>query len=178
MPICKKCGKEFPNRVTIEEEIHVVCNRKFCLECSPFGKHNTKDITKPPPTPVYEKRCSRCKKIKSLDEFYKSSLKSHFNWCRKCNREHALNRQHKIKQLCVDYKGGCCQLCSYNKYIGALVFHHINPLEKDFAIARIHNNFNIKTISELDKCILLCANCHSEVHAGLIDISHLVVNKV
>lgn len=70
--------------------------------------------------------------------------------------------------MAVAYKGGVCQCCKYNKYIGALEFHHINPDEKDFGISvkgyTISWENNKK---ELDKCVLVCSNCHREIHAGL-----------
>ena len=80
-------------------------------------------------------------------------------------------RRKKVKQMAIDYKGGCCQECGYNKYNGALEFHHLEPSEKDFSLG--HKGYCIaweKVKLELDKCVLLCSNCHREVHAGLIEI--------
>ena len=71
-----------------------------------------------------------------------------------------------LKQKLVEYKGGKCERCGYNKCIGALEFHHLNPDEKDFTISSSH--LGVKPIEtfykEVDKCILLCANCHAEEH--------------
>ena len=67
--------------------------------------------------------------------------------------------------MAVEYKGGCCEKCGYKKYIGALEFHHLDPNEKDFGIADkgfIRSWDKIK--KELDKCILVCSNCHKEIH--------------
>lgn len=81
----------------------------------------------------------------------------------------SLDRQRNLKQVCIDYKGGECQECGYNKCNAALEFHHLDPNEKDFNISELKKtNFNEKIKSELDKCALLCSNCHREVHAGLI----------
>lgn len=73
-------------------------------------------------------------------------------------------RRRKIKQKAIDYKGGACNKCGYRKSIRSLVFHHINPEEKDFSISNpnIRNWEKIKL--ELDKCELLCSNCHGEIH--------------
>lgn len=72
----------------------------------------------------------------------------------------------KIKIESIKYKGGQCTECGYNKCPSAMVFHHLDPSQKDFGISesgRLHKNFEaIKP--ELDKCILLCSNCHSELH--------------
>lgn len=68
-----------------------------------------------------------------------------------------------IKKWSLDYKGGKCEKCGYNKSILALEFHHLDPKEKEFSISDIKLDWeNIK--KELDKCILVCANCHREIH--------------
>ena len=69
--------------------------------------------------------------------------------------------------MAVAYKGGVCQCCKYNKYIGALEFHHINPDEKDFGISvKGYTRSWENNKKELDKCVLVCSNCHREIHAG------------
>jgi len=74
-------------------------------------------------------------------------------------------RREKIKSLSVEYKGGKCEICGYNKCIDALEFHHINPEEKDFGIAsKGYVRSWEKVKKELDKCMLVCANCHREIH--------------
>lgn len=74
-----------------------------------------------------------------------------------------------IKQRLVDYKGGKCQICGYDRCINALEFHHVNPEEKDFTISGGTKSFDTLK-PEIDKCILVCSNCHREIHAGLIKI--------
>ena len=73
-----------------------------------------------------------------------------------------------IKAKLIEYKGGKCQECGYNKCQGALQFHHRNPLEKEFNLSHININettFSMdKLYAEVDKCDLLCANCHFEKH--------------
>ena len=68
----------------------------------------------------------------------------------------------KIKQA----KGGRCEKCGYNTCLGALEFHHIDPTQKDFTISNDHFRLE-EAIEESKKCILLCANCHRELHNGL-----------
>lgn len=75
-----------------------------------------------------------------------------------------------IKQLLVEYKGGKCQICGYNRCIKALEFHHLNPQEKDCTISGGTKSFD-SLKPEVDKCILVCSNCHREIHAGLVDCS-------
>lgn len=66
----------------------------------------------------------------------------------------------------IDYKGGRCEICGYCKNISALDFHHIDPTTKEFQLDIRHlSNTNIdKLKNEVDKCSLLCANCHREIH--------------
>ncbi len=72
--------------------------------------------------------------------------------------------------MAVAHKGGKCQLCGYNKCRESLEFHHIVKDKKGFGISEKGYTRSWAAIkSELDKCILLCANCHREWHAGLIN---------
>lgn len=74
-------------------------------------------------------------------------------------------RREKVKKLSIEYKGGKCQICGYNKCVDALEFHHLNPEEKEFGISsKGYTRSWEKVQQELDKCILLCSNCHREVH--------------
>lgn len=61
---------------------------------------------------------------------------------------------------------GGCKICGYNKCLEALEFHHIDPKQKDGNISRITNVDRLN--KEIDKCVLLCSNCHREFHAGMI----------
>lgn len=88
--------------------------------------------------------------------------------CKRCNVEAVTERRRKLKRMALDYKGGCCQICGYNKSVGALQFHHLDPSQKDFGIADKGNTMGWEKMKvELDKCVLLCGNCHSEVHEGI-----------
>lgn len=74
-------------------------------------------------------------------------------------------RRYRIKQQAVEYKGGKCEKCGYDRCYSALEFHHLNPNEKDFGIADSAYSRSWETIKkELDKCIMVCSNCHAEIH--------------
>lgn len=75
----------------------------------------------------------------------------------------------RMKKKLVDYKGGKCELCGYNKSVYSLVFHHRDPNEKEFGITGKTKAYETLQ-KEADKCALLCANCHGEVHEGLVQI--------
>ena len=79
----------------------------------------------------------------------------------------------RLKERATYVLGGCCQICGYDKCIQALDFHHVNPEEKDKDFNTNTNRSWQATRDEIQKCILLCANCHREVHAGLIELESL-----
>lgn len=85
------------------------------------------------------------------------------------NSERVAKRRKLLKEKAVEYLGGKCSICGYDKCINALQFHHINPENKDFSISAKGYTRSWKIVKkELDKCILVCANCHCEVHASLV----------
>jgi 5-methylcytosine-specific restriction endonuclease McrA len=87
-------------------------------------------------------------------------------------------RRKNIRWKAIAYKGGRCQICSYDRCAEALEFHHLNSSRKDFGISSkgYTRSWN-KVLEELEKCILLCANCHREIHAGLQLPRETVVEK-
>lgn len=92
---------------------------------------------------------------------------------RDCANKYRVSRYRvNLVEMGIAYKGGSCRHCGYDRYTGALHFHHLDPSQKDFSIRGSGNTFKWDTIvSELDKCILLCGNCHAEYHAGLLDLT-------
>ena len=113
--------------------------------------------------------CVKCNEYKSLSEFYQRRGKEGGSvYCKKCTGDQTLERQRLLKEQAVDYKGGKCCKCGYCKYQGALEFHHLDPTQKDFSLSQVKGNkFNDIIKKELDKCILVCANCHREIHGKL-----------
>ena len=89
---------------------------------------------------------------------------------RKANYQHVKNFRQKTKKRAVEYKGSKCLVCGYDKCISALEFHHLDPNKKDFGLSQNLSKAWSKIVEEIDKCVLICANCHREVHEGIIDI--------
>ena len=84
--------------------------------------------------------------------------------CQKCDNERSSNRARNNKLKAVIYKGGKCSNCGYNKNIAALEFHHLDSRNKDPSFNKMKFwNFD-KIKKELDKCDLVCSNCHREKH--------------
>lgn len=158
MPKCNKCQNAFPNILKIDGKERYLHKRKYCLTCSPFNEHNTKKIE------VVDQglTCKTCNKL--FD--YKRQWNSH-DECRSCKVN---KRRHSVKKRAVDYKGGKCKVCGYDKCLRALQFHHLDPKIKDFQISGKHCLSWAKIVKELDKCALLCNRCHSEVHEGITEI--------
>lgn len=87
--------------------------------------------------------------------------------CRKCRSEAVQRRRRKVKRLLVEYKGGCCQRCGYSKCMNALEFHHVDD-NKEFGLSAKGVTISLARLKvEADKCDLLCANCHRELHEEL-----------
>lgn len=114
------------------------------LKCQECGKKLTGNQTK-----FCSKACN-CKSTNAKHQNYQSQQKR--GWDRK-------------KGL-VEMKGGCCSECGYNKNISVLCFHHTDPKQKSFPITirECSNGTWEKLLSEAAKCILLCHNCHGELH--------------
>jgi predicted HNH restriction endonuclease len=115
------------------------------------------------------KYCHYCKESKSLSQFYQRRGKiGGSSYCKPCTNAESLMRQRKFKTKCIEYKGGKCEICGYNKFQGALEFHHRDPTQKDFQLSKARSwTFNERVKNELDKCQILCSNCHKELHNEL-----------
>lgn len=88
---------------------------------------------------------------------------------KQCRIAHSvMQHRQRRKQRMVSYKGGKCQRCGYQTCIDALIFHHRDPKAKEFTIAGTSHVLWDVVRQELDKCDLLCSNCHYEVHADLV----------
>ena len=90
----------------------------------------------------------------------------HKQWkCLKCQVASTYVKRAKLKLKAVDYKGGKCEICGYDKNLSALEFHHVNPESKEFAVSVDGYKYSWeRNQKELDKCILVCSNCHRELH--------------
>ncbi len=154
MPTCKKCATHFPNRIQIDGEWRFLCSRKYCIACSPWGKHNTRKVEfERTPNRV----CTDCKR----DFVYIRRKGHHMDVCSSCVIRQRHRRQ---KRALVMEFGGRCIRCGYNKSFVALDFHHRDPDSKSFGIGHGYNRSMLALIEEAKKCDLLCSNCHREEH--------------
>lgn len=133
------------------------------------------------------KTCSKCELTKSLSDFpvNKSKKDGRGSYCKMCQREYvrkhynentqyyvdkSLRRKQQAKQFIAEYKDNdCCVHCGESATC-CLEFHHRDPTKKDFVLSLAGNNgFALSTIQrEIEKCDLVCANCHRKIHADIL----------
>lgn len=153
--LCKKCNKQIPYKIKLSDDTVKTrsITRNHCYNCIPFGKKRSK-------LGNFLTTCQICnRKFEYSDKGGRSITK-----CSSCTT--TLARKNK-KQKCIDYLGGCCELCGYKKCNKALHFHHINPNTKKFGISANYDKSWTDLQNELDKCLLVCANCHAEIEDKL-----------
>ena len=110
-------------------------------------------------------------KQKSKD-YYKLNKVQILVKTRERNRQYLPIKYLKQTRVLHNLKVNGCAICGYynrdnsNDYVGALDFHHVNPGDKKFQITtRTLGNKTERLVDEINKCILLCSNCHREIHA-------------
>ncbi len=161
---CKKCDGPLPYTIRIDGKKKNLGNRKYCLTCSPWGAHNTVKLHELAAGDGLFIACS-CKKC-GRDFAYEKKKGHTRSQCNTC----MVNRRRPVRKVAaVRYKGGACLVCGYRRCVSAMDFHHLDPTCKDFAISTAYLLAEDTLREELDKCVLLCCRCHSEVHDGLID---------
>jgi hypothetical protein len=91
--------------------------------------------------------------------------------CARCEAQRVTAWRQKVKRVLVEEAGGACALCGYDRFPGALQFHHVDPAEKSFALSHRGLARSLRRArEEARKCMLLCANCHAEVEGGVADL--------
>lgn len=162
--LCFKCNQKIPHYIKIKKIRHNLQNRKYCLTCVPFK--------------------TRRGRGKYLNQLTEEEKQNRLNKIRQKNREKANRYTKKFKkekgdfspnlirverkQLIVNALGGGCMICGYNKLISNLCFHHLR--DKKIALTIVAFNTPVENLlDEIKKCILICHNCHGEVHASMID---------
>jgi hypothetical protein len=145
---CKHCKEIY---VTHSRED----KRNICDKCFPVQKAKKRKRT-----------CKTCNKTFSFHNYGGKRI----NECSACfSKRIRLVR----KDWCLEYMGQACCVCGYNRSRNSLQFHHLDPHKKDFKISSKPTVSYAILKKELNKCVLLCANCHGEVHAGMLSTEAL-----
>lgn len=148
------------------------------LRCTHCGELFTRKKTKTrnPTNPFCSRRCFTEYRTKWRCQICNTPVSSKRSYCRTHTPrkqatitpyESVKKRRQALKAKAVQYKGGSCFLCGYNRCLRSLEFHHLDPTAKDFTIANSGTSWE-RIQSELNKCILVCSNCHGEIHDGLV----------
>lgn len=166
------------------KNICIVCEKEF-----EAAKSTKKYCSKECENAMRRKRYAEKKSIKSKSKEYKGPIKK----CLICGKEFSPKTAAANQRSCCydcmpdgiqltrgeflaklkTQRGGQCQRCGYDKCLKALEFHHLDPNKKDFTISNDH--FHLKdAVEESKKCVLICANCHRELHDNLWNISELL----
>jgi hypothetical protein len=168
-----QCKEEYTkiNRKLKREQNYKSLKKRRCKNCHMWFQ----------PRQGLVKYCSKeCQRLYYNQKALVNHKKRRCQWCHKWFKPRTINTagcclacqvalsskkwRDVLKLKSVTYRGGKCCICGYNKCLAALEFHHKNPSKKDFTINK-RKGIPWKTLQkELDKCDLLCANCHREVH--------------
>lgn len=115
------------------------------------------------------KQCGGCKEYLGSDAFYKDRSKSRqfglTSYCKRCNRIRTTERNREYKKDAIELFGGKCLDCGGVFHPSAYDFHHLDPTIKEGHIKDFIKLGVEKAKEELEKCVLLCANCHRIRHA-------------
>lgn len=155
MKECKKC-KTIKDESEFYRQTKRSGNKRLCSWCKKCSSLSASEGRK-------KLRLENPELVREQERKWHHSNKDKYN-------QKTKERSRALKQKCVEYKGGCCINCGFNKYLSALDFHHIDRSEKDFMITQTTNWDKIRI--ELDKCILLCSNCHRALHSGDLKINN------
>ena len=168
MKPCKICEKPIQRRIQIHgRAIILTAKRATCHHCKPYKSGdlgNSRDATRiniEGALPL--RQCRHCDKWLGDASYYRSTGFQ----CKGCilsQRKSKTSVRAKLKLLAVRYKGGKCLGCNGVFSICAYDFHHRDPSQKDFMISSKSSAWNRSIQQELDKCDLLCSNCHRVEH--------------
>ncbi len=116
-----------------------------------------------------KKECTDCKEFKLTSDYYnRPDGKGLHSKCKSCANKYYTERIRKVKIRMIEDKGGCCERCDLklkDTHYSVFDFHHIDPKEKDPNFGRIkYQKWDIIK-EEIDKCMLVCSNCHRIIHA-------------
>ena len=168
---CKGCSDTFPNYAQINGKTIRLAGRHYCLKCSPYnGKRNN-------PRPYTRKRkivddveCKWCPYNEHwvpLCDFpvrIRNDKTEFQGYCSECQKQKSLEKQNQFKRKIVKRAGNRCYDCKQQFPDYVYDFHHIDPDTKDFKLSSAVSKSWPEIKKELDKCVMLCANCHRVRH--------------
>ena len=151
--ICQECGKEMEAQKS---------NKKYCSrKCSnkAQNKRAKNNINK------MEKHCVIC----GVEFKIRNIAANNRQYCYDCLPEGKTATRTVYTELIKKKYGGKCIICGYDRCMSALEFYHLDPNEKEGIVSNSNGTVE-KSFIEAEKCILICSNCHREIHAGVISV--------
>lgn len=159
MPKCEKCNTSFPNWIKIDGTYKNLCNRKYCLDCSPYNKHNTKVLKKVNKRKVLCKECGNMLS-KSQKVFCDNNCKTNYYYKSYIGRwkqglEGGMKGKYsissRIKKYLFEKFDNKCSCCGWQE---------VNLFTKKIPLEIHHKDGNYMNNRE-ENLELLCPNCHS-----------------
>ena len=143
--------KEYPTQKSLREMYNKLgrSRRSVLHKAARLGLSRPNIPANKPEDPEYRKKVDRKYYLNNKGRIYK--------------RKQA--RSKMLKELTVKLAGGKCSKCGYNSCLAALEFHHKNNDKEDDVRSLIKNSSKQNVLKEANKCILVCANCHRELHS-------------
>lgn len=111
--------------------------------------------------------CKQCGESNKDSMMNKGQGRKSKTLCKSCHNQNTISRGRSNRRKLIAYKGGACERCGYATCEDALEFHHKDPDTKDPSFNSIRYWSEDKAKIEVDKCLLLCANCHREKHSAV-----------
>lgn len=94
--------------------------------------------------------------------------------CGKCHNQYCIDSGRSKRRKAIEYLGGRCIVCGFDKYDCSLAFHHLDPSMKDANFSSMRGWGWERILKEIQGCVLLCHNCHAAYHAGFIDLKEYI----
>jgi hypothetical protein len=93
------------------------------------------------------------------------------------NSEKVKRWRKRTKERIVESMGGKCVCCGYQKCADAMDVHHLDPSKKEMGFGAVRANIVswARIVDELKKCVLVCSNCHREIHNGITVVPVVVL---
>jgi hypothetical protein len=164
---CAQCGQPIPVFIIVDGHKRYHRGRKQCFVCWPFKPKKHPWVNQHGGT---HRECHSPHHVGPLllpiSDFQMANMKKGYknSYCRTCQTIRIRDSRQRFKDQCIAYKGGKCEACGYDRCRDAMDFHHLG--DKEFQLSRYQRcSLNDLVKQELDKCHLLCANCHREAHA-------------
>ena len=161
---CIMCGNEFEAIKSTKKYCSIECQNAMRRQKYAERERIPKDIN----YKGNEKICPICNNT----FFPKTAMANQRMCCYNCMPDGVQLTRGMFLAKIKETRGGKCIRCGYDRCIKALEFHHIDPSKKDFTISNDHFRLQ-EAVEETKKCILICSNCHKELHDNMWSIKDL-----